>query len=367
MRILFVIGAGILPEQRIHRWQMVSQLYAKLGKSFIQLGHQVYYLVHPEAYHEDVPPHLTWQSPDHTHLPHILEQFKPNFVFCWNGSSAGDVTTATIAQAHGAKMVFSEQGWFPQKTTLYFDFAGCNGKCGTRHKKLPPLKPEHHLAFIESRRQYIEEIGETKRFPTAKFTINPPDLSKPVFVPLQDERDLNIIQDSPFKTMNDFVGHIAAKWPQHSFIVRPHPKYPTPALDAYPNVRMDNPKRPMFESLAACGVVVGINSTTLLESALLGYTVISFGESLATGTGLFYDARPETPVNDLKDIRIDTGEAASVLFHLLRKQMLRDSLDKPQHIMRSSMFQELYKYMNWNLLQPTAQDERNAYYPSHAA
>ena len=68
MRVLFAIGAGILPEQRIKRWQMVSQLYAKLGKAFQKLGHQIYYYVHPDAYHEDVPTALTWLCEGHLHF-----------------------------------------------------------------------------------------------------------------------------------------------------------------------------------------------------------------------------------------------------------------------------------------------------------
>lgn len=352
MRILFVIGAGILPEQRIKRWQMVSQLYARLGRGFQRLGHQVYFYVHPDAYHEDVTPALTWQCPDHEHLPHVLENFNPEFVFCWNGSSAGDVTTATLSQAHGAKMVFSEQGWFPQAPTLYFDLSGCNGKCGTKNRSYAELNEGETKRFLARRKAYITDTGQAERFNVDTFTVAPPDLAKPVFVPLQDERDLNIVQDSPFKTMNEFVGFLAASYPQQRFIARPHPKYPKPALDSYPNVELDDPKRPMFESLAACGMVVGINSTTLLESALLGFTVVSVGESLATGTGLFIDMRPsKQPPPALDTLRVKPQAAAAMLHHLLCvKQMQRDALDDPVVLMQSSMFRELTQNLNWNTL-----------------
>ncbi|MCY1232853.1 hypothetical protein D9M68_532380 [compost metagenome] len=349
MRLLFVIGAGILPEQRIKRWQMVSQLYAKLGKAFQQLGHQIYYYVHPEAFHDDLPPALSWVCEGHEHLPSILESFRPDFVFCWNGSSAGDVTTGTIAQAYGAKMVYSEQGWFPQSTSLYFDMAGCNGKCGTRNRRYPHLSPDQWRRFIGIRRAYIEQIGEQERFTCTQYEIREPNVAKPVLVPLQDERDLNIVQDSPFKTMDEFLSFLSKAWPAIQFIARPHPKYPNPALGKYQNVSLDNPKRPMFETLANCGMVVGINSTTLLESALLGYTVVSFGESLATGTGLLHDARPGRVPQDLGTVRVDTQDAAAVLCHLLaRKQMLRDSLDNPQVLMQSQMFSDLCRDLAWN-------------------
>jgi hypothetical protein len=351
MRVLFVIGAGILPEQRIKRWQMVSQLYAKLGRSFQRLGHQIYYFVHPEAYHEDVPRALTWLGEDHFHLPNVMDNFRPDFVFCWNGSSPGDVATATLAQAHGAKMVYSEQGWFPQASTLYFDLSGCNGKCGTKNRLYAELSPDEHKRFVAQRKAYIDRIGQAGRFSVDHFSITPPDAGKPIFVPLQDERDLNIIQDSPFKTMDEFVGFLARTYPSHRYVVRPHPKYPTPALSRYDNVELDNPKKPMFESLAACGMVAGINSTTLQESALLGFTVVSFGESLATGTGLFHDARPEAHPATLTGVRVDSQAAAAVLHHLVCvKQMERDQLDNPMVLMQAHMFKELTQNLNWNSL-----------------
>jgi hypothetical protein len=168
-------------------------------------------------------------------------------------------------------------------------------------------------------------------------------------VPLQDERDLNIVQDSPFKTMDEFVSFLARTYPDYRFVVRPHPKYPKPELGQYANVQLDNPKRPMFESLATCGMVVGINSTTLQESALLGYTVVSFGESLATGTGLFVDASPSNVPADLRTVRVKSNEAAAVLHHLLCvKQVERDQLDNPTVIMQSGMFKELCQNLNWN-------------------
>lgn len=349
MRVLFVIGAGILPEQRIKRWQMVSQLYANLGKAMMQLGHQVYYYVHPEAYVDDVPPSLTWLCEGHEHMPQIMETFRPDFVFCWNGSSAGDHTTTTIAHSFGAKMVYSEQGWFPQKSTLYFDMSGCNGKCGTKNKQYPELNSGQRGQFLKARKVYLEAIGEDGRFDTENFRVIRPTPERPILVPLQDERDLNIVQDSPFKTMDAFVGFLAEKYPTQQFIARPHPKYPNPALGTYANVVVDNPKTPMFDTLSRCSMVVGINSTTLQESALLGYTVVSFGESLATGTGLFVDCRPESAPETLTDMRVKTEAAQAVLYHLACvKQMEREKLDQPVTVMRSAMFRELTENLNWN-------------------
>lgn len=348
MKILFVVGVGIAPEQRIRRWQMVSNLYAALGDAFQKLGHQIYYYVHPEALTDAIPKHLCWLDEAHVHMPTIMEKFSPDFVFCWNGSSPGDVATSTIANSYNAKMIYSEQGWFPQKDTIYFDLGGCNGKCSTKNTFYPALNDGQRKSLAVLRKKYIECIGESGRFDAEKFVVQRPDLSKPVFVPLQDERDLNIVQDSPFKTMNDFVGFLSRQYKDIKFIARPHPKYPKPELDAYHNVSIDSPRKPMFETLLGCGMVVGINSTTLQESALLGYTVMSFGESLATGTGLFYDARPDSAPNLLSDVSVSQERVESMLHHMFVKQMRRDDLGDPIQIMKSNLFSQMKGNLFWN-------------------
>lgn len=349
MKILFVIGAGILPEQRVERWKMVSSLYARLGASFRQLGHQIYYYVHEEAYTPEVPASLTWICNDHEHLPLIMETYAPDFVFCWNGSSLGDVATSSICHSYGAKMIYSEQGWFPQSSTLYFDMTGCNGKCGTKNKAYPLLTEMQADTFLKARAEYIESVGIDSLF--NKYIYQPVvvDLSKPIFVPLQDERDLNIVQDSPFKTMDEFVSFLIKIYPNQKFLVRPHPKYPKPSLSLFDNVIIDDCKKPMFESLVKCSMVIGINSTTLLESSLLGYKVISFGEGLATGTGLFLDADVKCPPKIPDDVMINREKMMAVLYHLLCvKQFYRNNLGNPIAIMKSPMFQDLLKNLNWN-------------------
>lgn len=353
MRILFAIGLGILPEQRINRWKMVSTLYGNLGKALNQLGHQTYFLVHPEAHNEDLPSASTWLMEDHSLVETVIERFQPDFCFCWNGSSPGDIVTASIMEEHGVKMVYSEQGWFPQKDTLYFDFKGCNGKCSTINKVLPVLNDGQRRQLIKARANYISEYIKSDHWDLENYAPIEPDLSKPIFVPLQDERDLNIIQDSPFKTMHAFVSHLAQSYPKQQLIIRPHPKYASPKLPEKANITLDNPKQPMFDTLSQCGLVMGINSTTLLESALLGYKVVSFGTSLATGTGLFSDSRDiDNPIK-LKGLKHNVAKTESILYHLLcGKQFLREDLSNPNAVMKSLFFKELVKRMSWNVLNP---------------
>ncbi len=349
MKILFAVGVGIHPEQRVERWKMVSELYAQLGKAFTQLGHQTYFYVHPEASTDSIPKDRGWFCEDHSHFDYVLEKQGSDFVFCWNGSSPGDVITSTIANSYGAKMIYSEQGWFPQKESIYFDFKGCNGKCSTRNHKYPRLLDDQRADFLEQRKSYIKKVGGTELFDIDSLIFAEVDSSKPIFVPLQDENDLNIVQDSPFKSMDAFIGFLSKTYPNSNFLVRPHPKFSNPALSTYSNVTLDDPKKPMFASLSKCGLVVGINSTTLLESALLGYQVVAFGQGLATGTGLFHDADFDNPPKDLATIAVDREDAEALLFYLLCvRQMWRADLNKSNVLMRSWVFKEMIKNLSWN-------------------
>jgi hypothetical protein len=352
MKILFSVGVGIFPEQRVDRWKMVARLFLELSKSFQTLGHQVFFVCHPEALIEELPAHLVWVGADHQHLDLLVERFGPDFVFTWNGSSPGDRVTATLATAMGAKMVFAEQGWMPQKDTLYFDFAGCNGSCSTQNRLwLAPAEAAKQAKFAEARRSFIAMTGFPNPIDPTQFEIRPFDLSRPIFVPLQDERDLNILLDSPFKTMQAFLQFLHDKLPDATFVVRPHPKYPNPRLETLTNVKLANPKKSMFEQLAGCGGVIGINSTTLIESAMLGYSVVSVGRSLATGTGLFMDWLPDDELSSmtLTSRHIDTAAAEGMLYHLLcEKQFLRKDLGDASKIMRASFFKDMVRMMAWN-------------------
>lgn len=349
MKILFAIGVGILPEQRVNRWQMVSTLYAQLGQSFKQLGHQIYYYVHPEALVNEIPKDHMIVAEDHVHFAYVLQKFKPDFTFCWNGSSFGDTVTTTHACQSNSKMIYSEQGWFPQKTSIYFDFQGCNAKSSIANVKRQKLNDSQYLELIAKRNDYINEVGWPGGIEKDTFTHKVVDSNKPIFVPLQDERDLNIVQDSPFKSMNSFVSFLSKVYPNAEFRVRPHPKYPKPYLAEYENVTLDNPKKPMFESLAECGLVIGINSTTLQESALLGYPVISFGKSLATGTGLFVDASERNFPRILSEVSVNKDEVEAILFELLcRRQFLRQNLGNANKVANSWLYREMIVLSNWN-------------------
>lgn len=343
MRFIFTSGLGISESQRIGRWKMVSNLFSRLSRSLEHLGHESLLIVHPQAEDEALPKDRTWLIKDHSTFNTQVVRFKADFVFCWNGGSPGDRITARIARSHGSGMVFAEQGWFPQNTTIYFDFVGTNARCSTRGVTYPRLT-DRELNFLNKfKSAYMEHMGIADIFPVRRSKKQRLRNSSPIFVPLQDERDLNITQDSPFHTMNEFLVAIRRFWPKAPLLVKPHPKYPNPQLEEVSNTTFLRPNESPFPAIADSGFVAGINSTLLLESALLGKPVVSFGRSLASGTGLFTELSPDVPPPPLRRLAPDSRRAESTLFRLVRKQMMRSDLDSPEAVTKSEFFHELVR------------------------
>jgi predicted glycosyltransferase len=94
---------------------------------------------------------------------------------------------------------------------------------------------------------------------------------------------------------------------------------------------------------------MGLNSTVLLEAALLGFPVVSFAESLGTGTGVFVDKRVHEQKSALRleNIQISSERAEALLAHLFDKQMNRADLTNPVAVMRSHFFAELRRSAEW--------------------
>ena len=129
MNILFTIAVGIPDAEKPERWNFICELYENLGKSLQQLGYKIYYAVNSKALNQSSlnGPNV-YICDNHDEFDNVLSQISPNFVFCWNGNSDADTITSNKARLFGAKMIFSELGWFPQRGNIYFDAQGVNGE-----------------------------------------------------------------------------------------------------------------------------------------------------------------------------------------------------------------------------------------------
>ena len=205
----------------------------------------------------------------------ILDRVRPDMVFIWGGSTDADMLTRRMAEERGIPCRFAEVGWFPQSETIYFDAQGTNARSSIRELDLDGLTIDPRLD------DWLEQHHRVRAEPT-------PDRRGYILVPLQDVRDVNISKASPYETMDRFVSALATKFPEETFIVRPHPNFKHVHLAPYPNVEVRT-DRSIHPWLAHADAVVGINSTALLESLTYDKPTHSVGIGLSTGLDVMYE------------------------------------------------------------------------------
>jgi len=182
MRILFHVGVGNL--DRPYRWQFINMLFSNLARTLEKLGHECLLWNHSEAKNP-----LIYKNNFNSILVNGVQlseakKFNPEWVFTWNGGSEGD--REIIKEFGEEKMVFAELGFFDHYKTLFFDFKGVNGNSENLTCDLSPFNEE---CFNEIKKTYIKPPLYNGRF---------------IFIPLQDEKDTNITQNSPFKRWMSF-------------------------------------------------------------------------------------------------------------------------------------------------------------------
>jgi hypothetical protein len=255
MRILFHVGVG--NTDRPHRWSFVNGLFSGLARSFESLGHECLVWYHPAAKH----PKMHSRNLCSDKVNHI--GFNPDWVFTWNGVSPGD---QQIIKTFGhEKMIYGELGFFDHYNTLYFDFSGVNGKSEN---------------LIESLPQYDESIYQMllkKYHKLRKF--NDPF----VFVPLQDETDTQITKYSPFKKMQELLDYVYTLYGNTNLkiLYKKHPKYNCHIIN---DGRFIEVTDDIHHYLPYADMVIGINSTALLEALVYHNRVMTLGIGISSRT-----------------------------------------------------------------------------------
>lgn len=253
------------------------------------------------------------------------------------GRLTEDRESRRLLESVGAKVIVSELGWFPQAGTVYFDAQGTNAEVSFNKRLYAECTPVARKAFNRQRKAFYQrKAGLSWWASPPAFGVRPPDLSKPILVPLQDETDTNITLASPFRRMADFVDCLARQYPRCQFVVRPHPSAPVANLPKHDNVAYQHRDVDVYRSMNDYGLVMGINSTLLLESAMMNMPVVAFGEGIGTDTGVFYQADPEALPADLSMLRIDSRRAEAYLAFLIgQRQLFKRDLRSVLHLRRS--------------------------------
>jgi len=211
-------------------------------------------------------------------------------VFMKNGDWPGCKRLKDVCEEAGVEWSVFEVGWFPQKDYWHLDSEGTNANSSLMRDDLSWVGPPQYAKLKLLRKKYKKG-----------FTRKPRGY---VLVPLQVESDTNIRLHSPFKRMQDFVRHCEKKFAGKPVVFKIHPKDPKVRLTG--SGRNYIAHRESFVTLAQeASLVYGINSTCLLEAALLGIPVEAVGEGLLKA----HAGNKEKLLAALADKQIPNGES----------------------------------------------------------
>ncbi len=291
LTIVFPVAVGF--NDRPARCHAVARFFATMGDTLREIGVDSWHICHPAAAHglDRIRGDRKFIRENHRDFGELLDLIRPDVMFLWNGATEAHQITKRFAAERNIPIRYAELGWFPQSTTMYFDLEGTNARSSIRRLDLSKIAVHPDLdAWLTNWRE------EQLRKATAQSS---GDDAQPgrgarsngrgfIFVPLQDERDVNITLASPYPTMDAFVSALAKRFPNEQFVVRPHPHFADVRLTPRPNVcvTLDGA---LHEWLSAADAVVGINSTVLLESLAWGKPTHAVGAGIATGLDVLFE------------------------------------------------------------------------------
>lgn len=219
----------------------------------------------------------------------VLDRVQPAAIFLWNKN----VLVDRLAEERGIAVIHNELAFdrAPRPATYFFDPRGVNAECSLpqlwaafQHARLPECCYELVRAYRQhflapwlgtlSRTEVLGALGLDPARPTA-------------YVPLQVENDSNVLHNSPFPSMREFVDDVIGRLPPDwNVVVKPHPADPAPSKltsPRRPGVRVVDRQHPAGPLLRACDRVFTLSSTTGYEALAAGKPVEVLGSAPYAG------------------------------------------------------------------------------------
>jgi len=185
-----------------------------------------------------------------------------SFVWIWNGWHDNSAQFRELCKRQGIPFALCEWGLLPQEDTFSIDPSGfCGWSSMVDDLSWVTRADMARLADtrLELRRQHPERNGGY------------------VLVPLQIGTDTQILFNTPYRTMQEFVEHIESVFPTERLVFRNHPKDSTPYRVRSFNAKVCS-KGSFLDAVAGAKSVVGLTSTCLLEAAIYGKPVLALGD-----------------------------------------------------------------------------------------
>ncbi|MBX9749762.1 MAG: hypothetical protein K5Q68_09130 [Roseococcus sp.] len=246
-------------------------------------------------------------------LPAVLDDAPPpDLVIIFNGNF--HFQRSFMAEMHRRgwldRCLFMEVGWFTQRDTVQLNLRGVNARSDLVGCPPAPLLDRQRQMYELWRARYLaSRIGALPQ-------TSGQGAVRRLLVPLQVDTDTAVQESSPFKSMRAFIAYLQDFIPPGwDVVLKAHPKasYDYHLTSSRSDFRFAA-SGSIYDFIREADLVVGLNSTVLLEAALVGRPVLSFGQGVFTGNGVLHEMTPEAPFP--KEVRVD-AEAREAFFHRL--------------------------------------------------
>lgn len=224
----------------------------------------------------------------------VNERVRPDCLVVWNGHTGYPANALRcLGYKLGIPMFFAERSVFPDG--VFIDPRGVNGNSelasmGAKALADSDLQPARASSTVTPAvtKHQVDLLRASGPWSTAQ---------RIVFVPLQVQKDTNILLHSPNTSkMDDLVraAHATYGTPETAIVVRPHPEEVDKdvKIPKLPNVYVDD-SGDLQHWLELADVVVTVNSTVGLSALLRGKRVLSLGRGIFTGVGLTDGTAPD--------------------------------------------------------------------------
>jgi hypothetical protein len=295
MNFLFTVALN--NQDTAQNYKSILGLFKTLANTLERMGHKTYIICHTKAgaVTDDYNKVYQLDTFDENNADAYLNaiRFKPDYSFIWNGNLPSDQLTIKTLKARGIKIIYGELGFFNHYgKTCYFDLIGVN--C-----RLSNISSELQAKDVEYTESIINKLQEENRKPQIH--------EKPfIFVPLQVETDTQIVKYSPFKTMDELMQYVSDiyQYDDRDILFKRHPLVPANVgiYDKFIEVKDD-----VHHYIPYADMVIGINSTVLIETLLYHSNVISLGAGV-TSRNLNSDQERKSLIVSLYERQMNWGD-----------------------------------------------------------
>lgn len=187
-----------------------------------------------------------------------------SLVFVWNGAHPVFQPVVKACKKAGIPLKILEVAWFPQKKYYFLDPTGINCRSSIMSDDLKWVGDRQFERLEKLKISHLK--GKVWKG------------GGKVLAPLQLESDMNWVLDGGVGSMQDFIDHVQDRFGKENVIFKRHPKDKRDYM-----VHNIEKGGDLLDMISEASLVYGVNSTSLLEAALMGAPVKSVGGGYLRG------------------------------------------------------------------------------------